>query len=385
VGSSKIKFFKVLCHSSEPGVKARAGKITTGHSVFETPVFMPVGTLGNVKAVTNRDLESIGAGIILGNTYHLYLRPGNDVLLEAGGLHKFMNWNGSLLTDSGGFQVFSLSSLKKVEANGVRFSSHIDGSKHFFSPENVIRTQRIIGADIIMPLDECLPYPSAKKQTEASVDRTVRWEKDCLSAFNESEPLFGYKQDLFCIVQGGVFKESRKRCIEELPVYDFSGCAIGGLAVGEENELMYDITDYCTGYLPPDKPRYLMGVGTPADILESVERGVDMFDCVMPTRNARHGRIFTTYGEIIIKNAKYAKDFNMIDPECLTYTSENFSFAYLRHLFMSREMLGAQLATIHNLGFYLKLMKDIRKAIKENRFKTFKENFLEKYKSNNKK
>jgi len=385
VGSSKINFFKVLCHSSEPGVKARVGRIITGHSEFETPVFMPVGTLGNVKAVTNRDLEKLEAGIILGNTYHLYLRPGNDILLEAGGLHKFMNWNGSLLTDSGGFQVYSLSSLKKVETNGVRFSSHIDGSKHFFSPENVINTQRIIGADIIMPLDECLPYPSTRKQTEISVDRTVRWEKDCLTAINESESLYGHDQELFCIVQGGVFKESRKRCIEELQVNDFSGCAIGGLAVGEKNELMYDITDYCTDYLPADKPRYLMGVGTPLDILESVERGIDMFDCVMPTRNARHGRIFTTYGEINIKNAKYANDFNFIDTECLTYTSVNFSFAYLRHLFMNREMLGAQLASIHNLGFYLKLMKDIRKAIKENSFKSFKENFLEKYKSNNKK
>jgi queuine tRNA-ribosyltransferase len=385
VGSSKIKFFKVLCHSSESGVKARVGRITTGHSEFETPVFMPVGTLGNVKAVTNRDLYDLEAGIILGNTYHLYLKPGNDIMSEAGGLHNFMNWKGSLLTDSGGFQVYSLASLKKVEADGVRFSSHIDGSKHFFSPGNVIRTQRIIGADIIMPLDECLPYPSSRKQTEASVDRTVRWEKDCLSAFNETESLYGHNQELFCIVQGSTFKESRKRCIEEIPLKDFSGCAIGGLAVGEKNEIMYDITDYCTDYLLVDKPRYLMGVGTPADILESVERGIDMFDCVIPTRNARHGRIFTTNGEINIKNAKYSRNFNLIDTECLTYTSANFSFAYLRHLFMSREMLAAQLASIHNLGFYLKLMKDIRKAVRENNFKSFKENFLEKYKSNNKK
>jgi queuine tRNA-ribosyltransferase len=272
-----------------------------------------------------------------------------------------------------------------VETGGVKFSSHIDGSKHFFSPENVINTQRIIGADIIMPLDECLPNPSLKKQVESAVDRTINWEKECLSVFNRTVPLYGHKQELFCIVQGGVLKESRKRCIDGLPLEEFSGCAVGGLAVGEKNEIMYDITDYCTEFLPEDKPRYLMGVGTPVDILESVERGIDMFDCVMPTRNARHGRIFTTYGEINLKNAKYTKNYNLIDDECLTYTSENFSFAYLRHLFMNREILAAQLASIHNLGFYLKLMKDIRKSIKNNSFKNFKENFLEKYKSNNKK
>lgn len=377
-----MKFFNVLSHSSESGVKARTGLITTDNSVIETPVFMPVGTVATVKAIKNSELEELDARIILGNTYHLYLRPGNTVMQEAGGLHKFMNWKRSLLTDSGGFQVFSLSSLKKVDDGGVRFNSHIDGSKHYFSPESVISTQRIIGSDIMMPLDECIAYPATHKQAEKALERTTNWETKCFEIYKNTFSQYGQRQRLFCIVQGSTFNDLRKRSIEELLVNDFDGCAIGGLAVGEKNELMYELTDYCTDFLPKNKPRYLMGVGTPVDILESVERGVDMFDCVMPTRNARHGRIFTTFGEINIKNAKYAKDFRLIDSECLTYTSMNFSFAYIRHLFMAKEILGAQLASIHNIGFYLKLMRDIRSAINENKFKDFKQTFLLKYNSN---
>lgn len=374
-----MKFFSVLSNSNEPGVKARRGLITTDHSVIETPVFMPVGTVATVKAVKNSELEELDARIILGNTYHLYLRPGNNVMKDAGGLHKFMNWNRSLLTDSGGFQVFSLSSLKKVDDGGVRFSSHIDGSKYYFSPESVILTQRIIGSDIMMPLDECIAFPATHKQAERALERTTNWESKCYEVYKNSDSFYGHRQRLFCIVQGSTFNDLRKRCIEELLVNDFDGCAIGGLAVGEKNDLMYELTDFCTDFLPKNKPRYLMGVGTPIDILESVERGVDMFDCVMPTRNARHGRIFTTYGEVNIKNAKYANDFRLIDDECITYTSMNFSFAYLRHLFMAKEILGAQLASLHNIGFYLKLMRDIRTAVTENKFLEFKKSFLLKY------
>jgi queuine tRNA-ribosyltransferase len=379
LGRSKIKFFNVLSNSIEPGVKARTGLITTFHSEIETPVFMPVGTAGTVKAIENRELEEFDTGVILGNTYHLYLRPGLEVLKNAGGLHKLMNWNRSLLTDSGGFQVFSLSSLKKVSDNGVTFSSHIDGSKHLFTPEKVIEIQRIIGSDILMPLDECLPNPSEWKAVSKSLNRTHNWENRCLEYFKNSEPLYGYNQNLFSICQGSIYKDLRKQSIEFLCELDFEGNAIGGLAVGEKNDIMYEITDYCTDFLPKDKPRYLMGVGTPVDLLECIERGIDMFDCVLPTRNARHGRLFTTFGEINIKNAKYQNNFNSPDEECKTYTSENFSLAYLRHLIMSKEILGYQLATIHNIGFYQNLMKNIRNAIKGNNFLEFKKSFLEKY------
>lgn len=382
MGSGKIKFFNVLCNSSEAGCKARTGIINTAHSQIETPVFMPVGTLGTVKAIENRELDEFNTQIILGNTYHLYLRPGTDVLSNAGGLHNFMNWNKSILTDSGGFQVFSLSSLKKISKEGVQFSSHLNGAKHFFSPEKVIEIQRIIGSDIMMSLDECLPNPSEKAKVEKSLKITTDWELRGLETFKNSETEYGYKQHLFSICQGSVYKDLRKRHIEELSEYDFDGNAIGGLAVGEENEVMYDVVDFCTDYLSKSKPRYLMGVGTPLDILECVERGIDMFDCVMPTRNARHGRLFTSFGEVNLKNAKYINDLNSPDSECKTYTSENFSLAYLRHLVISKEILGYQLATIHNLGFYAKLMKDIRKAINENKFTEFKKEFKEKYNLN---
>ncbi len=379
MGRSKVKFFDVLSYSSRPGVKARCGLIRTSHSQFETPVFMPVGTAGTVKAIENRELEEFDTRIILANTYHLYLRPGVDVLKNAGGLHKLMNWNKSLLTDSGGFQVFSLSSLKKISENGVTFSSHIDGSRHLFTPEKVIEIQRAVGADVVMPLDECLPNPSDWKTVSKSLKRTHNWEKRCLEYYQNSDSLYGYEQYLFSICQGSIFKDLRKNSIEFLSELDFSGNAIGGLAVGEKNDVMYEITDFCTDIMATEKPRYLMGVGTPVDILNCVERGIDMFDCVLPTRNARHGRLFTTYGEINIKNAKYQYDFNSPDEECSTYTSRNFSLAYLRHLFMSKEILGYQLATVHNIGFYQNLMKNIRSAVKTDGFLEFKKSFLEKY------
>ncbi len=373
------KFFNVLYKSEEKGCKARLGIIKTDHSEIETPVFMPVGTLGTVKAIEQRELYEMDAGIILGNTYHLYMRPGMEIMQSAGGLHKFMNWKNSLLTDSGGFQVFSLSKMNKIKEDGVEFSSHLDGSKHMFTPESVIETQRIIGSDIMMPLDECMPYPVDLSRAEKSIAQTFKWEKRCFEYYKNSSDRYGHRQFLFSINQGSTYKELRKRSIEELAALDFDGNAIGGLAVGEENELMYEVTDYCTDIMSEEKPRYLMGVGTPVDLLESVERGVDMFDCVMPTRNARHGRIFTTNGEVNIKGAKYKNNHGCIDEECKTYTSENFSFAYLRHLFIAGEILGSQLASIHNIGFYLQLMKNIRTAIKEKRFTEFKKEFLSKY------
>ncbi|MBS1552270.1 MAG: tRNA guanosine(34) transglycosylase Tgt [Bacteroidetes bacterium] len=374
-------FFNVLSNNKE-NIKARTGLLRTGHSEIETPVFMPVGTLGTVKAVQQRELHEFDTEIILGNTYHLFLRPGMEVMENAGGLHRFMNWSKSILTDSGGFQIFSLSKLKKISEDGVEFSSHLNGDKYFFTPEKVIDIQRIIGSDIMMPLDECLPYPSERKAVEKSISLTSKWEKRCLDHFKNSEDRYGFNQKLFSINQGSTFPDLRKRSIDELTALDFDGHAIGGLAVGEENELMYELVDISTSVLPENKPRYLMGVGTPVDLLECVERGIDMFDCVMPTRNARHGKIFTTTGEVNIKSARYKNDFNTPDEECRTYTSMNFSLAYLRHLFISNEILGLQLASVHNTGFYLNLMKNIRNAISTNTFKSFKNNFLNKYFSN---
>ena len=373
------KFFNVLSNNEDAGIKARTGLIKTEHSEIETPVFMPVGTLGAVKAIEHRELDEFDTGIILGNTYHLFLRPGIEVLENAGGLHRFMNWNRSILTDSGGFQFFSLSKLNKNSEDGVEFSSHLNGDKFFFTPEKVIDIQRIIGSDIMMPLDECLPHPSEKSTVRKSIALTSRWEKRCYERLKSSNEMYGHAQKLFSINQGSTFPDLRKKSIEDLIEIDFDGHAIGGLAVGEESSLMYDTVDLSTDLLPKDKPRYLMGVGTPQDLLECVERGIDMFDCVMPTRNARHGRLFTTNGEINIKSAKYKNNFNSPDEECRTYTSENFSLAYIRHLFIAKEILGVQLATIHNLGFYLELMKKIRASIKDGTFKEFKKSFLERY------
>lgn len=380
--SESERFFSVLSNSNEPGTKARLGKLKTSHSEILTPVFMPVGTLGTVKAVQQRELEEFGAGIILANTYHLYLRPGIEVLRSAGGLHRFMSWNRSILTDSGGYQIFSLAKFKKIEEEGVTFSSHLSGEKFFLSPESVVDVQRTIGSDIMMPLDECLPGDTGRKEFEKSVRLTSRWEKRCLEQFGRTSPLYGHDQHLFSICQGGVHKDLRKQSIEDLCGLEFSGNAIGGLAVGEAPDRMYETVDFCTDIMPADKPRYLMGVGTPVDLIECVASGVDMFDCVLPTRSARHGKIYTTFGEVNLRNAEYKNCFDSPDPEVKSYTSENFTLAYLRHLFISREILGIQLATIHNITFYLNLMARMRSAISEGRFKEFRQEFHSKYYSN---
>jgi queuine tRNA-ribosyltransferase len=372
-------FFKVL--SQDKFSKARVSEITAPHGSFQTPIFMPVGTQAAVKAIEQRELIEIGSKIILSNTYHLYLRPGIEVLEKAGGLHKFMNWNLPILTDSGGFQIFSLAGLNKVYQNGVEFKSHLDGSLHFFSPESVVDMQRSIGSDIIMVLDECLQYPVEYSVAEKSVALTTQWAKLSRERFLNSEPKYGFPQFQFGIIQGATFNELRKKSALELTELDFDGYAIGGLAVGEENNLMYDITEYTAELIPENKPRYLMGVGTPEDLLNAVERGIDMFDCVMPTRNARNGELFTSKGKIRVKNLEHKFNFNCIDEEIHSYTSENFTPAYLRHLFMSSEILAAQLATIHNLKFYLWLMDKAREAIFNNNFLEFKKSFLEKYNS----
>lgn len=370
-------FFKVL--SQDRSCKARVCEISTNHGTFQTPIFMPVGTQATVKAIEQRELEEIGAKIILGNTYHLYLRPGMDVVGQAGGLHKFMNWNKPILTDSGGFQVFSLSALRKVTSEGAEFKSHLDGSSHFFTPEKVVGIQRTIGSDIMMVLDECLENPSEHSKVNDSIKLTTMWAKRSREEFLKSESLYGHRQFQFGIVQGSTYKDLRKESAESLSELDFEGYAIGGLAVGEENEVMYDITEYTTEFMPQDKPRYLMGVGTPEDLLNSIERGVDMFDCVMPTRNARNGTMFTSTGKLRIKNLENKFNFNSPDEEVESYTSKNYSVSYLRHLFMSDEMLAAQLATIHNLRFYLTIVENARKAILENRFTEYKKDFLTKY------
>ena len=372
-------FFKVL--SQDSNCKARVSEITTSHGSFQTPIFMPVGTQATVKAIEQRELEEIGAKIILGNTYHLYLRPGTDVLNKAGGLHKFMNWNKPILTDSGGFQVFSLSALRKITDEGAEFKSHLDGSSHMFTPEKVVNIQREIGSDIMMVLDECLENPAEYSKVESSVKLTSAWAKRSREEFLKTSPLYGNDQFQFGIIQGSVYNELRKRSASELAEMDFEGYAIGGLAVGEENSVMYDVVEYTEQFMPPDKPRYLMGVGTPEDLLNAIERGVDMFDCVMPTRNARNATVFTSRGKLRLRNLDNKFNFSSIDEEVSSYTSENFTPAYLRHLFMCDEMLAAQLATIHNLRFYLSLVERAREAILKNGFLEFKKSFLEKYNS----
>jgi queuine tRNA-ribosyltransferase len=372
-------FFKVL--SKDTKTNARVCEVTTSHGAFQTPIFMPVGTQATVKAIEQRELEEVGAEIILGNTYHLYLRPGEDVLKQAGGLHRFMNWSKPVLTDSGGFQVFSLSGLRKINSDGVEFKSHLDGSTHFFSPEKVVQIQRTIGSDIMMVLDECLENPAEYNVVKESVKLTTSWAKKSKEEFGKTQAEYGSRQFLFGIIQGSVYKELRKQSALDLNELDFDGYAIGGLAVGEENEVMYDIVEYTTGFMDENKPRYLMGVGTPEDLLNAIERGIDMFDCVMPTRNARNGTIFTSRGKLRLKNLENKFNFNSPDESSDSYTARNFSVAYLRHLFMSDEILAAQLATIHNLRFYLTLMEDSRRAILENRFCDFKKAFLEMYNS----
>lgn len=357
--------------------KARAGIITTDHGVIETPIFMPVGTQGTVKAVTQKILkEEINAPIILGNTYHLYLRPGMEIMEKAGGLHQFMNWDRAILTDSGGFQVFSLSELRKLKSYGVEFRSHLDGSKHLFTPEKVIEIERQIGADIIMPLDECTPYPCDYDYAKKSKQLTSDWAVLNKEAFEKSVPLYGHNQFLFGIVQGSVYKDLREDSAKDLINIGFDGYSIGGLAVGEPAENMYEIVDFTTDILPENKPRYLMGVGRPENILEAIERGVDMFDCVMPTRNARNAYLFTSQGFVTIKSAIYKDDFSPLDPNCDCYTCKNFSKAYLRHLFNAREILAYELATIHNLRFYLNLVKEARKQILNDTFSFWKNKII---------
>ena len=357
---------------------ARAGIITTDHGIIETPIFMPVGTIGSVKAVHMRELElDIKAQIILGNTYHLYLRPGLSILEQAGGLHKFNSWNKPILTDSGGFQVFSLSDNRKLTEEGVIFRSHIDGSKHIFTPENVVDTQRIIGSDIMMALDECTPGNADYNYAKQSMERTHRWLSRGIQHFKETENKYGYSQTFFPIVQGCVYPNLRRESAKFISDQEMEGNAIGGLAVGEPTEKMYEMIDIVNEILPQNKPRYLMGVGTPANILEGIERGVDMFDCVMPTRNGRNGMLFTRNGIINIKNKRWADDFSPIDIESDCFVDTQYSKAYLRHLFISKELLGMQIASTHNLAFYLWLVKTARQHILFGDFKTWKEDMIE--------
>ncbi len=359
--------------------KARAGELSTAHGIIKTPIFMPVGTAGSVKAVHQRELkEDIKAQIILGNTYHLYLRPGLDTLERAGGLHRFNGWDGPILTDSGGYQVYSLSEVRKIREEGVTFRSHIDGSKHLFTPESVMDTQRIIGADIMMAFDECTPYPCEYGYARRSMEMTHRWLKRCCDRFDSTEPKYGYAQSLFPIVQGSVYKDLRKQSAEMIASFEREGNAIGGLSVGEPAEDMYELTALVCDILPKDKPRYLMGVGTPMNILENIALGVDMFDCVMPTRNARNGMLFTKNGIINIRNEKWKNDFSAIEEDSDLFADKNYTKAYLRHLMHSKEILGAQIATLHNLHFYLWLITEAREKIISGTFYDWKETMVKK-------
>ncbi|MCE2743798.1 MAG: tRNA guanosine(34) transglycosylase Tgt [Fluviicola sp.] len=352
---------------------ARAGLLHTDHGVVETPIFMPVGTAGTVKGVHQHEIkDDIKAQIILGNTYHLYMRPGMDVIENAGGLHKFIGWDGPILTDSGGYQVYSLSGSRKIKEEGVKFQSHYDGSYHFFTPEKAIDVQRQIGADIIMAFDECTPYPCDYNYAKRSMHMTHRWLKRCYDQMDATQPLYGYEQNLFPIIQGSTYKDLRKESAEVIAGYGTIGNAIGGLSVGEPDEDLYEMTDLVCGILPTDKARYLMGVGTPINLLECISMGIDMFDCVMPSRNARHGMLFTSEGIINIKNQKWEKDYSVIDPNGTSYVDQTYSKAYLRHLIKSKEYLGFQIATIHNLAFYLALVKEARVRILDGTFAEWK-------------
>ncbi|MGI6225137.1 MAG: tRNA guanosine(34) transglycosylase Tgt [Peptococcales bacterium] len=356
--------------------KARVGKFITPHGVIETPIFMPVGTQATVKTLSPEELEDIGAQIILSNTYHLYLRPGHELVKEAGGLHKFMNWDKPILTDSGGFQVFSLGDLRTVKEDGVEFRSHIDGSKHFFSPEKVMEIENALGADIIMAFDECVPYPCDYKYALGALQKTTRWAIRCKAAHKRND------QALFGIIQGSTYRDLREQSAREITALDLPGYAIGGLSVGEPNEIMYEVLDYLIPLMPREKPRYLMGVGAPDNVVEGIFRGVDMFDCVLPTRIARNGTVMTKRGKLVVRNATYARDFNPLDKECSCYTCKNYSRAYLRHLLKADEILGLRLMSIHNLHFLLTLVKEIRAAILDERFLEFREEFCKHYQEN---
>lgn len=364
--------YKLIKKSKD--TKARVGEIKTNHGIIKTPVFMPVGTRATVKTMTPEEVKDLGAQIILSNTYHLFLRPGPEIIEKAGGLHKFMNWHGPILTDSGGFQVFSLSANRKITEEGVTFRSHIDGSKQFLSPEISIYVQNSLGSDIIMAFDECAPYPATYEYIEHSMNRTTRWAKRCKDHHKNTD-----NQALFGIVQGGMYKDLRKKSAEDLVAMDFPGYAVGGLSVGEPKDIMVDILDYTTGFLPEDKPRYLMGVGTPDYLFEAVEHGIDMADCVLPTRIARNGTAMTSVGRVIVKNGKYKEDFTSLDENCDCYTCKNYTKAYIRHLFNVNEILAYRLLSIHNIYFLTNLMENIRNSILEDRFLEFKKEFYESY------
>ena len=374
--------FKFICTAQDPGCSARAGVISTDHGEIHTPIFMPVGTVGSVKGVYHRDLkEDIGAEIILGNTYHLYLRPGLDTLRKAGGLHRFENWDRPILTDSGGFQVFSLTPIRKLTPDGCTFASHIDGSRHTFTPENNVETQRIIGADIVMALDECCPGDADYRYAEKSLRLTQGWLERFARHFDETEPLYGYGQVMFPIIQGCVYPDLRRQAVEHALSLDNDnrgGYGIGGLAVGEPTEKMYEMLEVVCPILPADKPRYLMGVGTPANLLEGIARGVDMFDCVMPTRNARNGMLFTWNGIMNMRNAKWEQDFSELDPAGTSFVDHAYTKAYLRHLFIAGEMFAAMIATEHNLAFYLDLVRRARAHIEAGDFLPWKEEVIRK-------
>lgn len=369
--------FKILAKDKES--RARRGVITTDHGEIQTPIFMPVGTAGSVKGVHQHELtDDIKAQIILGNTYHLYLRPGMDNMKQVGGLHKFINWDKPILTDSGGYQVFSLSDNRKLKEEGAHFQSHIDGSRHIFTPENIVEIQRTIGADIMMAFDECTPYPCEYKYAQDSMHLTHRWLKRGIEHFNKTEPLYGHHQNFFPIVQGSVYKDLRKQSAEFIASCDMPGNAIGGLSVGEPEEDMYEMLEVVTDILPHDKPRYLMGVGTPVNLLNAIALGADMFDCVMPTRNGRNGMLFTSEGIINIKNKKWENDFSPVDPNGVSFVDRDYSRAYLRHLIVSKEILGAQIASIHNLSFYLWLMNEARNKIEDGTFSQWKDQMIKK-------
>ena len=364
--------FEVIKEDGSTG--ARAGLLKTPHGEVETPVFMPVGTQGTVKTLSPQDLKECGVQIVLANTYHLYLRPGPELVERAGGLHRFASWDGPILTDSGGYQVFSLADLNKVTEEGVTFQSHWDGSFHLFTPEKVIQVERMLGADIVMPLDRCLPYPSSREEAKLANELTIKWAQRCQKEMGQDT-----NQALFGIVQGGTYRELREDCARSIVGMDLPGYAIGGLSVGEPKSAMYEMLEVVLPLLPKEKPRYLMGVGMPEDLAGCVALGVDMFDCVIPTRNGRNGTLFTWKGKLVVKNAEYAEQFNPPDPDCTCYTCQNFSRAYLRHLFQAGELLGPRLATLHNIHFFTQLMSRMRAAIKEGRFSEWKRGFLSVY------
>lgn len=353
---------------------ARLGRIHTPHGCFDTPAFMPVGTQATVKGMSPDEMKTLGAGIILSNTYHLYMRPGSDIIRGAGGLHGFMNWDRPILTDSGGFQVFSLANIRDIKEEGVTFKSHIDGSRHFITPEKSVKIQNDLGADIIMAFDECVPYPCERSYVKNSVERTTRWAKRCKDAH-----IYPDKQALFGIIQGGMYEDYRKKSAAELLELDFPGYSIGGLSVGEPADLMYEVLEHTVPLLPENKPRYLMGVGTPDYLIEGVIRGIDMFDCVLPTRVGRNGTVLTSRGRVIVRDAKYARDYEPIDSNCDCYACRNFSRAYIRHLLKANEVLGIRLTTWHNLSFLLNLMKNVRQAIIDDRLGSFRKEFFKSY------